>query len=312
MPISNAPAASSSCNGLPSPANQSNLQSASVLRLPNGVYLEICLGFKAGFTDWSTLITTLVGSPPLHSKSAISRVVHYIPYWRAPSSPRFTASASTCGVTRVMITRNPYERMLSYWLDKVRDSCNSASNKAIKCKKTMYWPHRLPPNASFPDAVRHIANATTTANNYFAWLHYAPVSITTCARCVDNRARILKLEYVETWYSQLVAELGLAAVVSDVKLWRNKPGRCFQQLAGSCYLSAAVVETGNLATTQLRRDSDNPCPIRSLQHHVRAACHQMQYYYNAETAHLVTAYAQADLKAFHYPPWRGDVSARWF
>ena len=43
------------------------------------------------------------------------------------------------------IVRNPYERMLSFYLDKIKDTCNRYPNRPTKiCPSKVYWPNGLP------------------------------------------------------------------------------------------------------------------------------------------------------------------------
>ena len=138
----------------------------SIFQVANGRYLDMCLPFKAGWTLWHTLLLNhLRAAPELRMQS---------PFAHSPMVPRYAARKvrATCNLTRIIIVRNPHERMLSYYLDKVKWSCNSGGG--MKCSKAVYWPRGLPRNASFADAIAAIN--TSKPRSYLGWLHYAPIS----------------------------------------------------------------------------------------------------------------------------------------
>ena len=81
--------------------------------------------------------------------------------------------------------RNPYERVLSYYLDKVVASCNHGHLTLIRCSKSGYWPRDLVLNASFGETVRTIIRPGAQPLSLLAALHYAPIA-SSYARCVRS------------------------------------------------------------------------------------------------------------------------------
>jgi hypothetical protein len=262
-------------------------------QLPNGRYLDACLVFKAGWTDWHLLFLRAThAKPEAHS---------YEPYAHSPLVPRFSFDLNaSCAfdVTRIIIVRNPYERLLSYYLDKVVASCNHGPRAHAPCSKSGYWPPGLALNATFAMTARQILQAGASFNSRLSELHYAPIAHS-YKRCLDGGRRVLHLEDIDVWYAGLVEELGLREVVSSG--WRtgcfHVPAHSRKGCATALDPPPLVAATASTASTAADRTQ--------MSRHNRGAATRLREYYDADTARLVTQYARDDLRAFGYAAWDG-------
>ena len=200
--------------------------------LLNGRYVDICLPFKAGWTLWHQLLLR-------HLNAAFERHKQN-PFYHSPVVPRYVSheGRTICNLSRLIIVRNPHERLLSYYLDKVKASCNVQGVQ--HCPKTTYWPSALPPKASFAETIAAINHSISSRRmrTYFGHLHYAPISEAyterghpcggdTLRRQIrDGSRRVLKLEEMEHWYPPLVRELGLEAILLQVLAHIVETGHC--------------------------------------------------------------------------------------
>ena len=288
------------CKGHPTPTG--GLTNGSAFQLPNGVYLDACFVFKAGWTDWHAL---LLRATKNSSKGGDAR--GFFPYAIAPLVPRYTPHPHSCATVRLILVRNPFERILSYYLDKVVASCNHGPRPQLHCSKSGYWPRGLKLNASFGETVAMIAQPGAEPNSLLSALHYAPIA-SSYTRCVHSqpRHRVLKLEYMDRWYASLVAELGLQSAVASG--WRT-PGGCFfvpGHSAGGC-------RTALEPPPPLDRlsGSTSSRSVISSAGHSKGAHDKMAAHYTPEIARVVAAHWREDLLAFDYPEWDGDVRNPW-
>ena len=295
-----------SCSSTPRALNSNSTGPA--FQLPNGRYLDACLIFKAGWTEWHELL--LRGT---HAKPEPSS---YQPYAHAPLVPRFAYdAASACHVTRIILVRNPYERLLSYYLDKIVASCNHGPHPKPQCSKSGYWPVGLPLNASFSQTIHHITKPDAKFGSRLGELHYAPIA-TTYSWCLRNGRvedrRVLKLERVDGWYAPLVAELGLREVASSG--WKTgNAGGCFYVPRGkSCATALEIPSTADTSSSSSSEGGGgNASATRTTtMRHNRGARDKLLEYYDAATAKLVTLHYKADLEAFGYAEWDGQSEYR--
>ena len=336
------------------PTNSSSL--GPIFRTQSGTYLDACLPFKVGWTAWHLLFLRHFPGAA-YDRDYVGRgqsePTFDDPFPRAPRVPRFMAHPRACAVLQIILVRNPYERMLSYYLDKVQHSCLHRTRCSTSSKpgnKASYWPKGLKRGASFADTLRAVARSALPegrlehaqlSHKWFAALHYAPISLmhSRCMRTAGagGSRRVLKVEYMDEWYGDLVRELGLQQTVASGWGGRGEE-QCFHVLRrhGSCAATnrtltachadgsgAQRTATAAVAVVAAARSGGGDAagggaqadPQRLLQHrqrHNRGTRSLMSKYYTPELARLVSSYAKSDIEAFKYPRWDGDPMKPFF
>jgi hypothetical protein len=289
------------------PVRLNSTTTGSVFQLLNGRYVDICLPFKAGWTLWHQLLLR-------HLNAAFERHKQN-PFYHSPVVPRYVSheGRTICNLSRLIIVRNPHERLLSYYLDKVKASCNVQGVQ--HCPKTTYWPSALPPKASFAETIAAINHSISSRlmRTYFGHLHYAPISEAyterghpcggdTLRRQIrDGSRRVLKLEEMEHWYPPLVRELGLEAAVATG--WDRLTSRqCFYELPDqNCSATNHTLYLHPTAAVAISTSVNAKTKGAGTAGHNKDASGHMQHYYTPELVQFVTQYARSDIELFGYP-----------
>ena len=297
-------------------------------------FFQLCVPTKCGIGEWIVLMTK-------HLQHHTSYKVPFSVGYCGKGCDAFAEAAafSPANVApghRFLFVRNPYERLLSAYLDEV-------------ARRNENWKHMVGLTIGFLQPDRHhlVWNTSTTSFDRFARALIAraaqnrsvgysfandhllplmhPVTQSQSPRsCLTDKFRrggrieehfhVLKVEEMQSWYPWVVRILGLNATVSDNRLW--PAAGCFWKAPGqSC----------SEATREAPPPSPVPAPIPvpvpllvAAQNqrrcndvvdkgHFTHACTKLLQYYSPELADLVTIWAHRDLDTFGYPPWRPSL-----
>lgn len=287
---------------VPHKCTKYNEETGCVLwRLRNGIYVRIFFPYKAGSTEWLRLLV-------LHVTGCLIRDPHW-PVWVSvrgmqPYSPQHVASSGG-QLMRILITRSPYERMLSAYLDKV-----------VTHGKLGLAPRGVQRNSTFAEFVR-LASTERRPRTRSAAEHYGPLTTWWCENpkwcdgCwlgFHNDTRILKLEEIDLWYAEIVHALGWEAEVRDSR-WASG---CFYRPVDSDCSTALESRRSDAASGPHHL---HPCRAHGAQYgrhggHQHKTCSLMAKHYTPQVARIVTVYSWNDLVRFGYPVWHGDIDAR--
>lgn len=304
-----------------------------------GCRFQLCVPAKCGVEAWSELLR-------VHQRRNAGMIVSGYCGHGCRNSTEATAFALTPRL-RLLIVRNPYERLLSGFLDQVGRLTEQSehmlgltvgflADPKMRKKSCLVRPAsethicRLKWNTSkesFQQFVRELVVATSNGRNAgygFSNDHLLPimhrrVQDSGVRRCLtprfrDNKTRldqyyqVLKVEEMAAWYPRLVSMLGLTNTVR-----RGWPGNgCWWKAPG---LSCTETLTGNHpeavhSATTCATGAEGGMDPRKVGHATQA-CSKLRRYYTPELAELVSEWARADLDAFGYPPWRPSPKTPW-
>ena len=290
--------------------------------LRNGKYLVFAFPHKSGSTEWQALLLRhLSGNATIAAPHMFMRTL-----WRTNSLSRYvplSAVPAAATVVRICITRNPYERMLSFYLDKVVGHRFAEQKEWLQMSQPLL-PPGVARNSTFEKFVRLaseprcLGNGRTREPCYRSALaaqHYGPISLV-YPLCRDPRTRTLKLEEMDNWYAELVRELGWEDTVATGWRSKNRADSCFYHRPGlTC---EQELRTGQppppppqrQQRPQMEHNDEQAgterCPPREDRTaHSSGACMQMRQYYTSQIAKLVSRFASDDLERFGYPRWEG-------
>lgn len=229
--------------------------------VPSGRLLRLCVPPKCGTTRWSELLLTMVTDVHPHDGFYTNTHLARLGYNAALLDPCAASLPRLAPrVTWIMVVRNPFERLLSGFLDKfagpptdgaVRLRVDlSPRGKCSRPERGGAAPCFNATPADFEDFVRLLTarpadGAPTTHRkrmtlNTYARFHALPLAhahqtyscvlaavraLRDPSRAPAGGPRVLKLERMGDWYAALVAELGIQRAVSH-RGWRKRGG-CF-------------------------------------------------------------------------------------
>lgn len=242
-------------------------------------------------------------------------------------------------VERVLLVRNPYERLLSAYFEQVtRWTQNSPHMQGlvfgythpVHCRAhcELLWQ---PTPADFDRFTRRlVANGNNStgwvfSNDHLLYLQH-PLMPRGCVTPafrnhsnVHDFYRVLKLEEQATWYPGLMRRLGLVAAVNDSRSW-GADGCAWKPQGGTCQDALQEHQPGRARAAEERacvRDGRETVSGQSAatlggnqKAHSTGACAKLREFYTPELAALVTEWARADLVAFDYPAWNPALSDR--
>ena len=309
-----------------------------VLQLRNGDYLQMVLPYKAGSTAWLQLLLKHLTGRTYPSPHLWHQIL------RRQRIPWHNASLLPAGavVHRICLVRNPYERMLSFYLNKVHErlATNGADNASAK---VLLWPPALIPivrrsraNATFAEFLRAAAHTNKANVDWVAYAHYGPISEGwNCPGA--EAATVYKVETMGSWYCDLVARLGWQQdVASGWPRWSeggggtDRNGGCFFRPAGrscshACSSRGEDIHLGRRAamggappvvvpSLRIMAGPTATCSRGERMPHAEetGACRRLAVFYTPVLAARVAKFAQRDLKLFGYPIWTGSVAVAWF
>jgi hypothetical protein len=171
-----------------------------VLRTGNNTFTDACLPAKCGSTGWKRLLLWHVTRSWPQDPHAVNKHLDK-PQMFPPVAPTKRDRS-----VRFIVVRNPYERLLSAYRDKVRAGLTKA------------WVG-LRRNATFAELVRLVASETkkVQAAPKMQWPrlrstfheHFLPISLVH-RECIQSRAAVLWLEAQPLWYARIIRATNLS------------------------------------------------------------------------------------------------------
>jgi len=251
----------------------------------------LCVPQKNGNRNFGGVLHMMwFGSPP----SSFDEVVKVMPKYD------FT-QVSPCKQVWI-VTRNPYTRFLSLYLQKV--SVNCLHDQSVDKKLCLLEKNRLafklgyeaskPPD--FPEFVHLVDRWTTKYGNHLCSIdHHMCSQVAGCVFRDAAALRVLKLEEMSTWFPSFAEELGLTENDLSGSKWTSFSGQpCYYTSTGDCADMLKTIEKTDHVV---------------LDHvHATSASSQTAVY-TPEAAALVYKFYKKDFEILGYPLWdgRGEV-----
>ena len=327
-------------------ANTSNALHHLAYRMPSGVYLAHEFVYKVGSMEWNHLLLKAMigksGGVKANMAKSLLRSAH-VPTFEFADLPANASTHTLC------IIRNPYERMLSAYENKV------VHEKDVRC-----WPPGLHRGASFAAFVKQVA-LHGPKSPAMALQHWGPISERWGWVCNSAKQRmvggatagtndVVKVEQTSEWYGRVIRSLGWEKAASYSR-WN---GGCFFKPRGtSCQTALVQAEHANdtsssknmnsAPTDKAGADIEHAMPTADelaaiarqvsnrtgkatsteitavcARHALRRdfmsieACLKMEHHYTPELARMVARYSRNDLELYGYPEWDGNLRNRWF
>ena len=286
--------------------------------MPSGKWLTMCLVPKCGVTRWTQLQAHILRGH--WSLSFSLKQLITVPNFNLS---RILLSADSFDQPPIHIkpssfvwlfpVRNPYERLLSGYLDKVAQKDRQIGMKFHRLAKDV--PTKWNATAEmFEQFVTLLAAYGAGWSDKRYWgtlnaytrLHFYPIARNPHS-CVANalaahassswlRPRILRIEQMALWYPALVHELGIRKAVSD-KSWK---GGCFFKPAQSTCESALIDSASRHG--ELRAFGTQ----EQMEEHAHNSAGQLLSYYTRSLCARVTDLFRVDLDRFGYAEWKGE------
>ena len=269
-----------------------------------GKFLELCVPNKVGSARWSQLaIRQITGRFAKHYPEPQVNTDLMRTNLPCRSHPKVTH------LLRLMIVRNPYERLLSGFLDKMvgrgsdfHATPGSFANftallRASDPRRPLWLPgaptHMRANGATSGYAHDHLAPITSMSKTGFSCHEQLYQSFHRNGTAIREKYRVVRLEEMERWYPPLVEELDIRQTVLDPK-W--PPDGCYwkPQWAATC--------ADGLDPAAAARAEHN-ATVRAVveRHRTGSASKLAQYFATQEVIDQVTAFVSGDLEAFEYP-----------
>ena len=285
-------------------------------RQRSGVWVLPIIPYKTGSTQWLKLLlfeNTGLRVDPHRPRDWLLLLHDHDVAHQMPDDEDLMMTR----LVRLIIVRNPYERMLSVYLDKLRD----------RKRELQLLPRSLDENSSFADFLNAVVSERpgrphSVTGAVIGAEHYGPITTWWQLPCAPadacwlgfhNDTRVLKLELMDAWYADVIGTLGWEASASDTG-WQ---GDCFYRPVGTdCATALQPPAPANITTTSAasadRGGGGGGCSRGRHGGHAHGGCEAMATHYTPELAALVTAFARGDLVRFGYPEWHGNVSEPWY
>ena len=277
-----------------------------------GNFLELCVPNKVGSARWSQLaIRQLTGRfaghyPEPYVNTDMRRGgVTMFPCRHHPNVTRGN-------LVRLMVVRNPYERLLSGYLDKIvghgsifnatPESFFSFTSllRAEDPRRPLWLPGAPPifamrPNATNGHAHDHFAPITSMSKTGFSCHEELYKTFKRNGSAIREAYRVVRLEEMEQWYPELVKELDIRATVLDPK-W--PPDGCYWKPSWATTCAEGL--DGQFDAAAHNRSK----AVVVEKHRTGSGSKLAEFYPTQEVIDQVTAFAQGDLDAFGYPTLR--------
>jgi len=259
-----------------------------LLHYPNGARALACLTQKSGSTEWKRLILMAITG----ERADNPHIFHGFLAANGKSDAVEVASADEVAqptseyedVVKFIIVRDPYERLLSAYLDKVAPFAPGENAPGTRYPDGMDLDHVAA--TSFPDFVGLLLDADPAEVDP----HFAPI-VDGWRFCLDAHPEVLKYENQSAWYARVVSELGLEEAAAHG--WEG---------AGGCYFRPCDVECG--AALQDPATFEQQCTPSNRMWVTHTGDVFDDYYDTADIFGKVTALMRRDLHAFGYPERR--------
>ena len=275
-----------------------------------GKFLELCVPNKVGSARWSQLaVRQITGRfaghyPEPYVNTDMRRGgVTMLPCRHHPN-------VTKGNLVRLMVVRNPYERLLSGYLDKIvghgssfHATPDSFFNFTLLLhaddpRRPLWLPgapsiFAMRPNATTGHAHDHFAPITSMSKTGFSCHEELYTTFKRNGSAIREAYRVVRLEEMERWYPALVKELDIRATVLDPK-W--PPDGCYWKPP-----SAAACADGldQLAGARLAHNTNTAGG--GEKHRTGSAGKLAEFYPTQEVINQVTAFVRGDLDAFDYP-----------
>ena len=275
-------------------------------------FLDLCVPNKVGSARWSQLaIRQITGRfaghypEPMVNTDMRRGGVSMLPCRHHPK-------VRDGRLVRLMVVRNPYERLLSGYLDKIAGhgsafSATPASFFNFTLLLRADDPRRPLWLPGAPSIFGHAVNATSG----YAHDHLAPITSMSktgfsCheelfkiyhrnGSAIHDAYRVVRLEEMEQWYPPLVKELGIRDTVLDPK-W--PPDGCYWKPPWAVTCADGLDQSAGNHTHSVQNTSKHSTVDK---HRTGSASKLAEFYPTQEMINHVTAYVQGDLDAFNYP-----------
>lgn len=303
----------------------------------------ICLLQKTGSTKWKSLLLKHLNNTyfaeALKSKPGGGSTVRDV-HRQAQNLPCVSledyqrAMQYDSKIPRIFIVRNPYERLLSGYLDKVVKP-DMKEVTALGGFENYYNAYQLPlslntsvqanPVATFLQFLRYINNVQQHVDGH--WMSQSKSCFLQYGMKYDY---FLHVEHMAQWYSPLVQYLGLEKEVDTgwnfqtewhhgaEDCFYHKPGeRCAPINRSSTNQKISLMMNDSDAADNLLEGDTHPPDHAAEEPHVKRShdMHtetQIAKYYSSHTALIVNEFAGRDLKVFRYPKWDGKNATELF
>ena len=279
-----------------------------------GNFLELCVPNKVGSARWSQLaVRQITGRfaghyPEPYVNTDMRRGgVTMLPCRHHPD-------VTKGNLVRLMVVRNPYERLLSGYLDKLvgHGSIFNATPgsffsftsllRAEDPRRPLWLPgapsiFAMRPNATTGHAHDHFAPITSMSKTGFSCHEELYKTFKRNGSAIREAYRVVRLEEMEWWYPELVKELDIRTTVLDPK-W--PPDGCYWKPSW-----ATTCVDGLDGQFDAARSAHNTSSTGVVEKHRTGSGSKLaEFYPTQEIIDQVTAFAQGDLDAFGYPTLR--------
>lgn len=206
-----------------------------------------------------------------------------------------------------LITRNPYVRALSLYLDKIKASCTtqSAGRESFSCFKNVTWSDGgssvFRDDMTFEQFVEALdQEARGRPCSVRGMQEHACEQVAGCSG-FKGPVYQLKSERQQFWYPCLVRMLGVEQLVSSGwSEFTHGQRTCYNAPRGSCDTALELPTEEELAMYDGRGELKHEGTLHATSAWVRLAEH-----YTPRAADIVTKLYAEDLKMLRYPVWDG-------
>jgi hypothetical protein len=263
----------------------------------SGEQALMCLVEKVGSTEWKSMLLKSLnvkyfygklrqhdGNPHTH--------IYPLPVYRYQE---FKAVLENPNVPRILFVRNPYNRLLSGWLDKQSQEFYVNFNRSAGTFE--HFSYHLRDN-------RYVMSKEVND-------HFHPAAFK-CFGHLYNYDYYLKVEHMDYWYPGLIKKLGLEKEAKDgwdyTNLVHNSTQPCFYVPRGDTCETALETSKPNINTCEdlanLRRSSQGgkeSAPTFHSVHGTGSASKLEQYYSKRDMIDAVNQFSVNDFEKFKYP-----------
>jgi hypothetical protein len=203
------------------------------------------------------------------------------------------------------VTRDPYTRLLSFYMDKVLEAgCEEPTEGAFKkCEmegRTYGEKLGFTRDMTFKHVVEHLVKKIKGGTTLCGINHHLCLQMESCVTTTSTAEEVktLKLEEMSVWFPCLLKELELNTTLLQGEQWTtfsHKP--CFYSPTGSCddMLRSQVPNTSKVAEGNVHATGASTPSLLSE-------------HYDVETAQLVSWLYQDDIRFLDYPLWNETES----